>query len=751
MSDTNFLPLDSGRLRALREERELTQERLADLCKTKKNTVYKWESNAAPNLRRVSFMRLATALNVPWQSLLRQQDVSTPPRGARMSDRKTTIVPRSYPKHNIPQGDCIQFVGRSDELRVLAEKVSPLQTRHFVVQVEGVGGVGKSALIVNFARQLLDSYHETDPAERFEVVVWVSAQQQKLTPHKIIETGHTFGTLHDLFREIAIVLNKREILRLEFDEQRATIRQALVEQRTLLILDNLETIDDDALLAFIRDELPAETKALIASRHTDKVDVAYSIKLKGMPREDALALIDLTAGEKNIELNQTDREALADRTGGVPAAIIWSIGRMTLLPVDSVLTDLRSGKNDITKYCFYKEVDLIRESPAFRLLCALAVFHSDVSREMLGKACRIDEDSRDLGLALLCRLSLVNKANNRFSLSPLTQSYAAVVVEDKLERELQQGRIDVLTEFSEPFQRPRWRNRPRVLLRNEGQALVSLARWCQQVQRSDIYLKVLPALREYFDLVGLWGERIRLSRVGLDYAKVLGDDESIISVKIALAWTLSQQDQHDEARSSIEEASELASRIGHAAWQCESAVINSVVERRQRHYDAALAACTRALGLVHHLSEPDRSFASAWVSYERGINARERGDMQLAERYFLEAQRVLRVDPEGEEEPLFNFEFAWIVHSNIGRIRFLENDLRAAQETLISSLEFFRRVGSRGQVKTMLEWLAELEEKRGDKVKAADYAKQLLSLGMSLQMPKAIAKAKEIMSRLGVF
>lgn len=105
------------------------------------------------------------------------------------------------------------------------------------------------------------------------------------------------------------------------------MRNALIQQRTLLIVDNLETVDDEAVMDFLR-ELPAPTKAIVTTRH--RIDVAYPVRLVGMPWEDAQALIEQECEKKGVTLDAQDAERLFDRTGGVPLAIVWSVGLMGL-------------------------------------------------------------------------------------------------------------------------------------------------------------------------------------------------------------------------------------------------------------------------------------------------------------------------------------------------------------------------------------------------------------------------------------
>ena len=54
----------------------------------------------------------------------------------------------------------------------------------------------------------------------------------------------------------------------------------------------------EEVLTFLR-ELPDPTKAIVTTRH--RIDIAYAIRLTGMPRADAQALIELEAAHKGSE------------------------------------------------------------------------------------------------------------------------------------------------------------------------------------------------------------------------------------------------------------------------------------------------------------------------------------------------------------------------------------------------------------------------------------------------------------------
>ena len=66
-------------------------------------------------------------------------------------------------------------------------------------------------------------------------------------------------TLDDIYTTISVTLQREDITRARPERQAELVRNALTQQRTLLIVDNLETVDDEVVMEFLR-ELPAPTK-----------------------------------------------------------------------------------------------------------------------------------------------------------------------------------------------------------------------------------------------------------------------------------------------------------------------------------------------------------------------------------------------------------------------------------------------------------------------------------------------------------
>src|SRR5260370_13275025 len=131
-------------------------------------------------------------------------------------------------RHNLPQRPYTHFVGREAELHKLTQLMLPYpQSRHFLVTLDGIGGVGKSALALELAYHYRDSYSTLSTEERFEAIVWISAKRTLLTPSGIQQRQQTFNTLTDLYREIAIVLELPLIMKVDPDQRRALVVHAL--------------------------------------------------------------------------------------------------------------------------------------------------------------------------------------------------------------------------------------------------------------------------------------------------------------------------------------------------------------------------------------------------------------------------------------------------------------------------------------------------------------------------------------------
>jgi len=235
-------------------------------------------------------------------------------------------IPQNLPRQNLPRQQHIKFIGRQTELKQLLKYIS-LDDRHAFITVDGIGGVDKTALVLEAAYLCLEaSRYGKSPlnAPIFDAFIFTSAKQKCLWPTRIVPRLQRQSTLRDIFREISRTLDDQSIIQATPEDQLNRVYKSLGRQRTLLIVDNMETVKDkNEVLAFL-DELPASTKAVITTR--EQVGVYVQIRLDCLPEVESIQLIEQQAEEKGLRLSKEQSEALYHRSNGIPVALIFLIG-----------------------------------------------------------------------------------------------------------------------------------------------------------------------------------------------------------------------------------------------------------------------------------------------------------------------------------------------------------------------------------------------------------------------------------------
>ena len=325
--------------------------------------------------------------------------------------------------HNLPNPDFKKFIGREETLKKMAQYLrSSSYTRVNSIVIKGIGGIGKSALALEVAHRYLHHANKLPKKERFDAVIWISAKRHILTATGIIPRTLVKKTLDEIYTTIANTLEREDIKRARPEDQCDFINTALTKQRILLIMDNLETIEDERVMSFLR-ELPPETQLIATSRNF--VGLGTHIHLEGLSWNESQKLISQERKKQNITLTQKQVGRLYAYTGSLPLAMVWSIALIGAgHSIDNVLHRLQDVDSDIAKFCFEESVNTIINTPAYDLLLALSIFAIDASREALGFITGLTRYTRDEGLAKLVQLSLIQKSKNRFALLPLTKEYA---------------------------------------------------------------------------------------------------------------------------------------------------------------------------------------------------------------------------------------------------------------------------------------------------------------------------------------
>ena len=277
--------------------------------------------------------------------------------------------PRPRCIDNLPRPDYSDFFGREEEKREVLDHLD--HPRAWITVIDGIGGVGKTALAQNCAEYIreLSTTGEAD----FEYVIWASAKTERLGPAGIAPTQPTFTDLASLARTILDVTGFGEY---ELEDALPLVKEILAISKTLLVLDNLETVSDPDLYEFLQD-VPPPSKVLATTR--SRIEGSHkNLRLTALPIGDALELIrQLAEDQDSAELSREPDDSLVgliDRVGGIPLAIKLAVGRIaTGMPLSSYLDKLDSGaaQHGLLEFCFSESWESLEEDAKLALLATI--------------------------------------------------------------------------------------------------------------------------------------------------------------------------------------------------------------------------------------------------------------------------------------------------------------------------------------------------------------------------------------------
>jgi NB-ARC domain len=356
------------------------------------------------------------------------------------NDRINLDNPRVY--HNLPPryGD---IIGRRDDLQRVLEGMA---SRWPVISIEGLAGVGKTTLALEAAYRSLpvETAHRSLPVtdsvlgQPFDSVVWTSATRQ-------LDQQLRLGDVLDV---IANVQNYPGVVRSPLEQKQYLVDNLLREKRTLIVIDNFETIMDKGLVNWML-RVPEPTKVLITSRHAQFHNV-WEIDLKGLKTPDALEFIRTQAQRLGLrylaEASDLNLSPLVYITAGNPLALEMAIGYLknrglTLPEMVEYLHHANPTINSIFDSLFAHTWNILAED-ARRLLLSCTLFVSSVRKETLGSVCDLTSYSLDTALAQLVETSLLEPSadlenTTHYNLHPLTRSFAYAKLQEIPEWEQQ--------------------------------------------------------------------------------------------------------------------------------------------------------------------------------------------------------------------------------------------------------------------------------------------------------------------------
>lgn len=654
---------------------------------------------------------------------------------------------RSLPLQNLPVRDFSTLIGRDRESQQLLEWLSFDSSTH-CISIEGIGGMGKTTLALSAAYQCLHQQSDPTVLSPFEAIVFVSAKQQRLTPQGILPRLRLEQSLRDLLRAIARTFRRSDLLGADFDDQLEQIQDLLGRQRTLLIVDNLETIEDtQAVFAFLYD-LPLLVKVIITSRQR----VPFSpIRLEPLLEPEGIRLIQQQAQDKGVHLAPEAAQRLYQYTSGVPAAIVYTIGQLAAgYPLKEVPARLRRSSGDYSQFYFASSVMLLKGELSHQLLMALALFSRPVSEDTIAYvADSADAASTIEGLAQLQQLSLVNQHQGRYDLLALTREYAIaeLVAQPKFEQSARERWITWYLNFSQAHGGKDWKEwNDYEPLEQEWENLQDVIEWCIAHDRYEDVRQFWQRVNCYIHTQGYRGDRLTYWDTRLDWTDWLiqaanqrEDWATVLEAMFDQGWTLTLmgQPKHlDRADALYQQAWKLRHHK-EISFQIEFVIHIAVLRIQQQQFEAATQWLLEAQQLLETAQTEDASTQRSQIHllYYQGEIDYKTGNYDAAKLRFQQA--LQQAEATGWQRAIF-LTRDWLADIAIQQGNFTE-----AQSLLAEGLWVAEANRDQCRAAFCQRSLARLEKNLGNRAIAyrwAEAAKQSFErLGMVSETEETVA------------
>lgn len=328
-----------------------------------------------------------------------------------------------------------RLFGITENLTLLQEKIQS-SVEPWIIAIEGMGGVGKTALADALVRQMAAGIHIRD-------IAWITVRQRlfRLTGEVKTLTERPSLTPEGLLDQLIEQFGLESLQRQQDAEKLPGVKHYLQERRSLIVIDNLETIADyHALLPRLR-VLTQPSKCLITTRYSLQGESGvYIFPLQPLSQEDTLALIRYEAQTQGLhDLAQASDDVLTKIyhvTGGNPLATKLVIGKLHAFSLPVVLERLTEahGKptQDLLNFLYADAWEML-PPPSRRLMQALLLMpEAGGTLDQLAEATGIQALDAADGLRLLAQYSLVDIKGNfnerRYALHQLTRTFVERIV-----------------------------------------------------------------------------------------------------------------------------------------------------------------------------------------------------------------------------------------------------------------------------------------------------------------------------------
>lgn len=330
-------------------------------------------------------------------------------------DRRTNLLPP------------VELIGVKGQLVELLEVLMGPEGP-WLISIEGLGGIGKTALANTLMRQ-------PEMPDRFHDIAWVSAKQQSFLPGLGLKEEPTpalnIDTLTDTLLE---QLGNSVLLAQSYSKKRTALTELLKSAPFLIVVDNLETMIDYQVLLPTLLKLANPSKFLLTSRHSLRAhpDI-FCLGLNELGQADTIRFIRQEAGDRGIsDVVNAPKSQLTNLykvVGGNPLALKLVVGQMSVLSLPQVLDNLKQAQgktiDELYTYIYWQAWQIL-EAATRQVFLMMPLAQGGTTGQLM-ELTKLEISELNQALQQLAKLSLVQVggtlAERRYSIHRLTETF----------------------------------------------------------------------------------------------------------------------------------------------------------------------------------------------------------------------------------------------------------------------------------------------------------------------------------------
>jgi tetratricopeptide (TPR) repeat protein len=630
---------------------------------------------------------------------------------------------------HIPDILRVEFVPRKDQsgddiVARLKEELAPHKRR--LVALWGAGGVGKTALAIETARGLTETFGHR--------VVWVSADGLK---------DFNLSTLLDA---IATQLGQDDLRKLALEPKKEQVRAIVAAVPALIVLDNFETIEPpEAKQCAEWLAQPALCSALITTR--DRVeDAARNIPVNTMRPEEAHNLLQQLIAQAHDPraFARLDHDDLIQTAEANPLVLQWIVGQIDLAQdPQEVLDDLRQGEGTAAERVFDRSFRLKQLDNGGRaVLLALSLFAPSATRKALAAVSGLDKEKdrkrfkdavRNLSALWLIRTT---EDSPRLAVEGLTRELTkAHLSADPRNKTFRQRFTARFWKFAQDNQSPTPEHLNAMEVEKDNilsamDVASSMNDWSSVMRLSDSVYALLT-------LHGYWDEAIRRGEQAHRAAYNQRDEAAIARFAHNTAITFKRRGEIEKARRLYDESLDIEKKLGNQSGIAISLQALGGLAHAQGELDEARRLYDESLEIAKRLG--DQVVISTSL-YNLAIIAQDQGELDVARRLYDESLEI--------KKKLGNQSGIAISLQALGGLAHDQGDLDEARRLYDESLEIAKRLGDQSGIAISLQALGGLAHAQGELDEARRLYDESLEIAKRLGDQSSIANTLHSLANL---